>query len=188
MIQLQLNTHFNRKKEMSCKCGCFKGTPHDQLLALIEFRRRLLGQPIYVNSGGRCKKHNDSPRVRGSKTSLHLLNSKNEFGAVDYYWRGMDALEEARWWEEQVTQNFRPGKQEWVLGGIGAYYHSEKSYDNEERHLVSDFIHIDIGPKRGAFYDRKWIRLDGDYHFLEETFRTKKFANVAHMTVQMLID
>ena len=69
--------HFT-EKEFACKCGCGFCKPHPQLIAGLEKLREKLSAytgrdtPIIINSGCRCKKHNESNKVNGKPNSLHL--------------------------------------------------------------------------------------------------------------------
>lgn len=64
-----ISKHFNRS-EFACKCGCGFDVVDVELVNTLETLRQLLG-PVSINSGCRCKAHNDS--VGGSPHSQHLL-------------------------------------------------------------------------------------------------------------------
>lgn len=63
------------KSEFNCKCGCVM--PDAVLLNVqkvanqLQYLRRVIGQPIHINSGYRCAEHNAV--VGGSVNSQHLL-------------------------------------------------------------------------------------------------------------------
>ena len=67
---VKITEHF-KEKEMMCKCGC-NGILYDiNLINKLECLRASIGnKPIIINSGYRCKKHNDN--VGGAKGSFHL--------------------------------------------------------------------------------------------------------------------
>lgn len=58
--------------EFECKCGCGLNNMDENFLIRLDYARTLAGVPFKVNSGTRCKTHNDSKEVSGSKTSSHL--------------------------------------------------------------------------------------------------------------------
>ena len=68
-----LSAHFD-STEFACGCGCGYGLdPVDvssHLVELLEDIRRDYGQALKINSGCRCKSHNDA--VGGIPTSAHL--------------------------------------------------------------------------------------------------------------------
>lgn len=57
-------------EEFACKCGCGLNIIHNELVAKLDLIRKVMGYPIYVNSGCRCAKHNGE--VLGKKHSYHL--------------------------------------------------------------------------------------------------------------------
>ena len=74
---MQLSSHFN-SAEFACNCGCGYGTNpgdvSDELLIVLEdLRAHYGGQPVVLNSGCRCKKHNAA--VGGASSSQHLLGT-----------------------------------------------------------------------------------------------------------------
>ena len=68
---MQLHKHFKRQ-EFACKCGCGFDTVDAELLGvLIGLRMHFKGNPLLINSGARCKKHNAV--IGGSEHSKHML-------------------------------------------------------------------------------------------------------------------
>ena len=57
--------------EFECKCGCGLNNIDNELLIVLEQARHLAGVPFKINSGCRCKKHNDS-LPNSSPTSSHV--------------------------------------------------------------------------------------------------------------------
>ena len=78
-----LSAHFDTS-EFACGCGCGFGLgPTDvdpDLIHLLEDMRLDYGGPIKINSGCRCKSHNDA--VGGVKKSAHLRGTAADI-AVD---------------------------------------------------------------------------------------------------------
>ena len=68
-----LSEHFDTS-EFACSCGCGLGTnPGDvsqELLELLEDIREEVGGPLRINSGCRCREHNDA--VGGVPHSRHV--------------------------------------------------------------------------------------------------------------------
>ncbi|WP_241723653.1 D-Ala-D-Ala carboxypeptidase family metallohydrolase [Raoultella sp. HC6] len=67
---VQLSEHFY-KYEFACNDGC--GEDFDvpqELIDILEISRGYFKQPIYINSGFRCVKHNIE--VKGAPNSFHL--------------------------------------------------------------------------------------------------------------------
>lgn len=71
-----LSKHFNQA-EFACRCGCGFGLgPTDvnpELVTKLEQIRAHFGQPVTINSGCRCSKHNKA--VGGAAHSQHLLGN-----------------------------------------------------------------------------------------------------------------
>ena len=61
--------HFTRE-EFECKCGCGFDTVDAELLDVLEELRAWFNEPIMINSGCRCAKHNESEG--GKPNSQHL--------------------------------------------------------------------------------------------------------------------
>jgi len=59
-----------RLSEFRCQCGCGRDHISLDLVRRLQEVRDLLGEPITITSGVRCKKHNGS--IGGSDTSSHV--------------------------------------------------------------------------------------------------------------------
>lgn len=66
-----MNSKYFKEKEMECKCGCGTKKMDDHLLKMLDEARRIAKVPFVINSGRRCKKHNEF--VGGVKNSAHTL-------------------------------------------------------------------------------------------------------------------
>lgn len=67
------NIKYFGRHEFACKCGKCGGYPvetSEALLRVLDKFREEIGEPVYVNSGIRCKAHNAA--VDGAKNSRHL--------------------------------------------------------------------------------------------------------------------
>lgn len=64
-----LSPHFDRA-EFACKCGCGFDSVDMELVKVLEEVREQFERPITVNSGCRCKQHNEY--VGGVVKSWHL--------------------------------------------------------------------------------------------------------------------
>lgn len=62
-------THF-KLSEFDCKCGCGLNNMDLKILLMIDVARTIAKVPFIVNSGSRCKKHNED--IGGLKNSTHL--------------------------------------------------------------------------------------------------------------------
>ena len=65
-----ISKHFNRS-EFACKDNCGFDTVDVELITVLEDLREHFDSPVRINSGARCKKHNDS--IKGAKKSQHLV-------------------------------------------------------------------------------------------------------------------
>ena len=82
----RLNQYFKRE-EFECP-DCGKDTVDAELLQVLTDLRVHCGQPITVNSGARCEKHNQD--IGASKFSQHLLSKAadivvREFSSTEVY-------------------------------------------------------------------------------------------------------
>jgi uncharacterized protein YcbK (DUF882 family) len=68
---VKLSKHFS-KDEFECPCGCGKCEMDEGFIQKLETLRVTLNKAIYINSGYRCKRHNDTFGKR-SRNSAHLL-------------------------------------------------------------------------------------------------------------------
>lgn len=73
---IQVNMYFNLQ-EFECPC-CKRVILHSDLLTNLIKLRKLIKDPIYINSGYRCKAYND--QVGGTPKSYHTFGM-----AVDIY-------------------------------------------------------------------------------------------------------
>jgi len=73
-------------KEFECRCGCGLNKTTDTLILLLDYLRDKIGEPVYINSGTRCERHNTA--VGGAPRSQHLLGT-----AADIRCNGMSAHE-----------------------------------------------------------------------------------------------
>jgi len=68
-----LSDHFTTE-EFACHCGCGYGSLPEhisvELISKLERIRRMVEQPVHINSGCRCIFHNEE--VGGAKNSAHL--------------------------------------------------------------------------------------------------------------------
>jgi len=55
--------------EFDCPC-CGKNETSHKLISLLDYVRSIIGMPMEVNSGYRCKKHNK--KINGNPESEHL--------------------------------------------------------------------------------------------------------------------
>ena len=104
--------------EFLCKCGCGSNHISPKVVAICQDIRDKLGVPVVINSGYRCKMHNES--VGGSPKSLHLIG-----WAADLSFPNMKI--------EHAYELMKDLHGVYYSGGLGFY-------DN--------FIHIDIGYMR----------------------------------------
>ena len=72
MITVKINNF--TKKELACRCGCGLLNYDDNFLVKLQAFRLIIGKPLFVNSGCRCKYHNKS--VGGVDNSLHEATTK----------------------------------------------------------------------------------------------------------------
>lgn len=81
-----LSEHFS-SSEFACRCGCGYDKVSPKLIQGLEELRVLVGKPIKINSGCRCKKHNDE--TPGSEpNSKHLLGQ-----AADIVVKGVSPMD-----------------------------------------------------------------------------------------------
>ena len=76
----QLSKNFTRS-EFACKCGCGFANPHPTLVKGLQLVRCLVGKPIIIISGCRCKTHNEAEH--GAKGSMHLPDDEGFGRAAD---------------------------------------------------------------------------------------------------------
>lgn len=73
-----------KQSEITCKCGCGFDDISQELISLMDGAREELNRPIYVTSGCRCKKHNESKLVRGTKDSSHIKGLAMDVVALEH--------------------------------------------------------------------------------------------------------
>lgn len=164
-----LSEYFSQH-EFSCR-HCNSGRPAPALLDLLEIRRRDLGSPIIINSGGRCVVHNEE--VGGSPSSEHIILGWYH-RAADYRHDQLQPLEECQWLEQNTDH----------AGGLGAYY---KIVDGE---ILPSFIHIDVGRSwrvNHPHLPRRWIYIDGTYLWLGVDFEGGRFCEVSHSDLAQVL-
>ena len=76
-------SHFFKRKEFACHCGCGKDTVDHELLTVLEEVRDHFNAPVKINSGNRCFNYNH--QIGGSSSSQHLLSK-----AADIVVKGID--------------------------------------------------------------------------------------------------
>jgi uncharacterized protein YcbK (DUF882 family) len=70
----KLSKHFS-KDEFECPC-CGKCNMDEDFISKLETIRVTLGRAIYINSGFRCRKHNQ--KIGGSRNSPHLIGKASD--------------------------------------------------------------------------------------------------------------
>jgi uncharacterized protein YcbK (DUF882 family) len=65
---MAFSKHFS-DEELQCRCGCGKNKVKPELLEALELLRATYNKPMKVNSGYRCRAHND--RIGGHHNSAH---------------------------------------------------------------------------------------------------------------------
>jgi len=101
--------------EFWCKCGCDDFEISSNLIEGLQELRDILGKPVFVNSGFRCKKHNQE--IGGSPKSQHLFGA-----AADIISPGRIPLEIA-----EIAKSIEVFRN----GGIGLY-------------TKKGFVHLDV--------------------------------------------
>ena len=79
--KVMLTPNFS-EQELACKCGCNKCEMDIKFLWRLEHIRSILGKPLIITSGYRCKKYNDSLK-ESSKTSRHLSGTAVDIKCED---------------------------------------------------------------------------------------------------------
>ena len=78
-----MNKYFKRS-EFACKCGCGFDAVDAELLEVLTDVREWVASPVIINSGCRCRPHNES--VNGAENSKHIFGI-----AADIYVRDIAA-------------------------------------------------------------------------------------------------
>lgn len=124
---MKLSPHFN-SKEFECHCGqCGMITMNQLLIMELEAIRYIVNEPIYINSGYRCKSYNH--KVGGVKNSQHVLGN-----AADIRCKSLSAVELG-----DILLKMYPNQY-----GIGIYTRNE----DEDKH----FVHFDVRD-----YKARWL-------------------------------
>ena len=90
-----------KREEFACKCGCGFDDLSPVLWETLDRARQIADRPIVINSGCRCRGHNDA--VGGSRNSSHLTGLAVDIWCIgtpagsgsdrdDYRWRLVRAL------------------------------------------------------------------------------------------------
>ena len=119
---MRLTKNF-RKEEFACRDGCGFDKISLTFVKALQELRDLIGKPIHVASGCRCKNHNKV--CGGVSNSQHLEDIDGEAKAADVSTKLLTPGELADIAEKRIP--------EFENGGIGRY---------------PGFVHLDIGPKR----------------------------------------
>jgi len=98
-------SHFFKREEFACKCGCGFDVVDEELLGVLEDLRLEFDKPVYINSGCRCAVHNKAEG--GSKNSQHVFGK-----AVDIRVEGIEADEVADHLEYTYTNHYGIGRYE----------------------------------------------------------------------------
>ncbi len=120
------------RSEFACKDGCGLDSIDPRTVQHLQTVRDKLGEPVFVTSGCRCKRHNAA--VGGAPDSQHLPakdrpdeadDPGEDCTASDIAVRSMAPHELAAYIETNIP--------EFENGGIGIY---------------PSWVHVDLGPKR----------------------------------------
>ena len=113
--------------EFTCKCGCGFNNIDQRIIDMAQKIREEIGEPVKINSGCRCEKHNI--KVGGVKGSFHVkglaADLSSSVGAAKLF--------------EAVQKLWKSGKLEELKYCI---YYAHKN-----------FIHIDCGKERKNVFE-----------------------------------
>lgn len=84
-----------RRKEFACKCGCGFDDIDIRIVNRLQVVRDILGIPIKVLSGCRCKKHNAD--IGGKPESCHLKGEAIDWTVEDPEKLAMAAMMLVNW-------------------------------------------------------------------------------------------
>ena len=73
-------SHFFKRKEFECNCGCGQDTVDYELLLVMDMLRHHFDKPVRISSGNRCFNHNR--KIGGSQRSQHLRGKAADFTVV----------------------------------------------------------------------------------------------------------
>lgn len=74
-------SHYFKRKEFACKCGCGQDTVDYELLLILDMLRLHFQSPVTINSGNRCFNHNH--QIGGSPNSQHLKGKAADIKVQD---------------------------------------------------------------------------------------------------------
>lgn len=123
----RIHSKFFTPEELACRCGdrtCPDAPLSVQVIAPLEEMRRILGIPLPVTSGARCRRYNKE--VGGKRKSLHIADIDREGFAVDI---GILQPKNSDFWWVIKTVALKVG-----FTRIGLYYDG-------------GFIHLAVDPK-----------------------------------------
>jgi len=111
---MKLTKNFS-KSEFDCNCGCVmpkEVLENIKLLAIqLQIIRDYVEEPMYINSGFRCKSHNR--RIGSNDTSQHILGK-----ASDVTIKTFTPNEVSNIVENMLTNEVLPS---FYIGGLGIY-------------------------------------------------------------------
>lgn len=70
-----------KQTEFACKCGCGYQSISPHLVQRLQVLRDIVRQPLVVNSGCRCERHNTN--IGGSQNSLHVTGLAADITIAD---------------------------------------------------------------------------------------------------------
>lgn len=70
-------------EEFACKCGCGLDNISPKLVNMLQQVRDIIGKPMNITSGCRCRTHNAKKSVGGKPDSAHLPNKDGVCLAAD---------------------------------------------------------------------------------------------------------
>ena len=77
----KITENFSRE-EFVCKCGCGLMAINPAIVQRLQVIRDIVGKPISILSGYRCKKHNEE--VGGAKESQHMMGNAVDFNIEEH--------------------------------------------------------------------------------------------------------
>ncbi len=106
-----ISEHFNRS-EFACKCGCGFDAVDVELLLVIEDARVHFNKPCHINSGCRCREHNEAVQkaansnyVPYSSKSIHMKAK-----AADIWFDAVHPDNVAKYLEEKYPDKYGIGR------------------------------------------------------------------------------
>ena len=116
------------EREFHCKCGCGYYNVRDTFIMRLQYARDAAGIPFIINSGCRCKKHNDT--VGGKPDSWHVSGHAADISTDPEKLKkyGVRAS------KSEIVGLIVPALLKARFGRIGIYFHDDDL-----------FIHVDNG-------------------------------------------